>query len=481
MLRGPRRLRHERSDIVVPPQLAAGLAEQMHRRRPAAGHRHQIHRHALPRRQIREWREIGPAHAVSSAGAAHHGLRPHPRTGIRCTARRRPGLRPRIGNDHLGARFAQCQSRRVSAVVVGRDDHAFAGQHRVLTQIPQHRRGRHHAGAVIVREYQGPLDRAGRQHHATRAYVPQSLFAPARRGIGALFDQADRGVVVISKCRSARQQRDVAKRGDRRINPCHRRRAVNRSATPAQRPAPAGTIINQHDPQSGGRRRPRRRQPGRTAAHDQNVAVRVARLVVPRVDCLAQSAQPGHATDRRLVAMPVRRHERLVVKPRRQEAMEEIEHPEEIVPHIGKTVRAARHHARPQTYQCGASVRVVPVVPGEIDDGVRLFRAGAIDAARAMEFETAPDHAHVVRQQGRGQRVAGEAEHRAAFPGEGNRCVAVDKSALGQTPHAAPPGFSLPSTAWLTVSRSTTNHWPQPPAWHQISRCGPFTLLRKYR
>src|SRR5262249_53724143 len=116
-----------------------------------------------------------------------------------------------------------------------------------------------------------------------------------------------------------------------------------------------------------------------------------------------------------------------------------------------------------------------------IEDRVRLFCPSAEDPARAMVFETAADHAHAVREQCGGETVARETGEIASLPGEADRARAVDASTGGQAGagQAAVPRFRVESTTCETVSRSITNHWPQPPAWHHSSVCAPFSLLRR--
>ena len=70
------------------------------------------------------------------------------------------------------ARFLEVERSAVSAVVRGRDDDALADLGAILKAIASRGIGEHHGRAVIVRKDERTLDRAGRQHHLTRAHLP---------------------------------------------------------------------------------------------------------------------------------------------------------------------------------------------------------------------------------------------------------------------------------------------------------------------
>ena len=100
-----------------------------------------------------------------------------------------------------------------------------------------------------------------------------------------------------------------------------------------------------------------------------------------------------------------------------------------------------------------------------------------------MIFEAPTDDADAVRQQSRGDAVAGEADVRRAVEGEGVTAPAVDAAASGKTNAAQGAGLasaSLPMTALVAVSRVMANISMQVRC-SQISRAGPFSLLLNQR
>src|SRR5262249_22460683 len=113
---------------------------------------------------------------------------------------------------------------------------------------------------------------------------------------------------------------------------------------------------------------------------------------------------------------------------------------------------------------------------------------------RAMELEAARDQPHAVRQQRRGQRVAGMTLVFLAVKTEADRPVAIDTPAMrkaeglghGSPPCEPGPGGCSPilETATMrceTVSRSTLNQRRHPAWCTQRSANSPFGLLRMKR
>src|SRR5699024_339389 len=92
----------------------------------------------------------------------------------------------------------------------------------------------------------------------------------------------------------------------------------------------------------------------------------------------------------------------------------------------------------------------------DLQDGVRLLRTTADNAARAPVFETAGDDVNAVGQQRRGQRVAVKALQRLPVPAEINGPVAVDATTGWQTiaAHCASPvaGGSSPMRYTASIS-----------------------------
>ena len=171
--------------------------------------------------------------------------------------RRRRGAGVGDGGDG-DACGVEVEGGGISAVVVGADDRPLARLDRVLVGVALRRRGQHDARLVVVAEYQGSLDGAGRQHDLPCAHDPQPL---PRRELGWLrqvvvgpFQQADGVAVVIAERRGARQQRDVGLRrqvGDLVIGPIAGRGTVDGLALEAQRAAQGGAFVDQHDATAG--------------------------------------------------------------------------------------------------------------------------------------------------------------------------------------------------------------------------------------
>ena len=83
------------------------------------------------------------------------------------------GLAAQIGDQlDADARLLQVERGAVGAVVRGRDDDAVADLGAILAAVAPRGIGEHHGRAVVVREDERTLDRAGRQHHLTRAHLP---------------------------------------------------------------------------------------------------------------------------------------------------------------------------------------------------------------------------------------------------------------------------------------------------------------------
>ena len=110
------------------------------------------------------------------------------------------------------------------------------------------------------------------------------------------------------------------------------------------------------------------------------------------------------------------------------------------------------------------------VRPANLDDRVRLLRACGEHAARSAAVDAMANDLHVVRQQGRGDGVAGKALVHHVVEPEPDTRRAVDAGPTLGEPHSR--------NSWVTVSRVATNQRRQPAEWTQRSRNGPFGLSR---
>ena len=88
-------------------------------------------------------------------------------------AQRPVRVRAQVGDERdVDARLLEVEGGAIGAVVRRRDDHALADLDAILAAIAPRGLGEHHARAVVIREHQRALDRAGRQHDLARAHLP---------------------------------------------------------------------------------------------------------------------------------------------------------------------------------------------------------------------------------------------------------------------------------------------------------------------
>ncbi len=388
----------------------------MHAGREAAGHQHQV---ALDRLAVAQ---LDPGDAPASAGRGDRGAADDPQAG-RVADRACRGT----NIDHRGngdARRLQCLRRAIGVVVRGHHHGTTPRQHAVAPQVGVRRASQHDARPIVAREHQGPLQRAGRQHQRGRAHLPQALAGAPGVGIATMLGQALRQshhvVRIAAERRGARQQRHAAvprQRGKRPVQPTLRRHAIDRCRRLGQqRAAQLRLLVAQDHP------RPRRRggngggEAGRAGAHHQHVAVRIALSVTIRVRQGWRAAQPGGGADHLLVdAMPRPGGilERLVVEPGGQQRRQDIVDRAEIEAERRGMVLALGAQPVVQFDLRGAQVRrAARSVADDRDQRRGFIRPGRQHAARAVVFERAPQQVHAVRQQRRGQRVAGAALHR---------------------------------------------------------------------
>ena len=168
------RARFEDLQRLIEGELAARLREEMHRRRPAARHHEriagdrshsggEIHANGLDPETPVNAEDLGPGRNLD-AGRARR-LRQRPR---RLAAQ----IRDQLDGD---ARAFEIEGGAIGAVVRGSDDGAFADLDAILAAIAPRGVREHHARPVVIREDQGTLDGAGRQHDLARAHLPEPL------------------------------------------------------------------------------------------------------------------------------------------------------------------------------------------------------------------------------------------------------------------------------------------------------------------
>src|SRR5262249_3930209 len=155
------------------------------------------------------------------------------------------------------------------------------------------------------------------------------------------------------------------------------------------------------------------RRPG---AHDEQIATGVAGLVAIGICSARRIAQSCGTAHERLVKMPGRPDEGLVVEPRDPQRRREVERALDIELHAGPAVLRSRLETVPQTNKRRAGRRIESRVRAEGDQTVRLFRTGAQDPARAMQLEATTDQPLCVREQRGGKRVTLAATQPFAVP-----------------------------------------------------------------
>ena len=235
---------HEARRLLVVAQLAAGLAEQVHRRVPAArggdevagdllgaaGQALAVVRHRLRLERAHALGALDRRDAVVGEDADAGGAR--------LLGERAGGFRAQIDRrGDLDARVLQVERGLVGAVVVGHQDAAIARLDAEAVDVAARRACQQDAGAVVIDEHQRPLDRAGRQHDLLRAHLPHPLARPVGRFlaqvVGAALQQVDPVVVVIAEHDRARQDPHLgmlAQLLERRLHPVDRRLTIDRLA-----------------------------------------------------------------------------------------------------------------------------------------------------------------------------------------------------------------------------------------------------------
>ena len=171
----------------------------------------------------------------------------------------------------------------------------------------------------------------------------------------------------------------------------------------------------------------RRHEASGACADDQHVAMGEGLLVMVGVRFRRRAAEPGALSDDRLIdAFPELRrpHEGLVVEAGAEERahqpvdrlhVEFQRRPAVLARGVEPVVKLDHGRAR---------IGLAPRAGPQLDQRIRLFGAGAEDAARPVIFERAADQALAIGKQRRGKRIAGipgiglavEAETEAARP-----------------------------------------------------------------
>ncbi len=155
-------------------------------------------------------------------------------------------------------------------------------------------------------------------------------------------------------------------------------------------------------------------------------------LVSVRIVPAGCTPEPGRTPDQRLVDLLPERgrpHEGLVVEAGRQHGREERVDRHQIEAQRRPAILACSHQAIVKLGGGGARIGLSAGALPQLDERVRLLRAGREDAPRPVILERAPDQMHPVRQQRRCQRVARMPAVPAAVEGERKQPIALDETA----------------------------------------------------
>ena len=430
---------------IVPRQLAAAMAPQVHHRRPAARHGDDIAGHLFQNSAFTSLKADGDAgHPLAALDLHNRTARFHANAhslGLGGQIARHSAAR--VDNQrHFQPRLFQGNGGAVAVVIVGGDHCAVARGHSKVHHIIAHGRGQHHAGNIIAGKGQRPLNRARGGHDLARPDAPEPMLRPtvARGMVSHLFIGQHIAVVINARRHAAQTQRDIRhffKGLNGVLHPYIRRCSVNHIAIHRRAATPMGGLLHQDDAVTRLPGDQRRLQARNTAAHDQQIAESIGLLIVIRVLTNRGFAEASRAADDRFEHMlpsKARVDEGLVIKARRQETRGIVIHNANIEFQAGKVVLACAGQPIEQLGRGGALVRFKPPALAHVDNRVRLFGAAGNNAARTVVFER-PTHQHLVIGQKRGrQRVAGKARHALAVEGEMGGTGAVDQTtALGQT------------------------------------------------
>ncbi len=433
----------------------------MHRRRPAARHQNRIagdsppcagdvQAHGLDAKTPVDAGDLRPGRDLDPGGA--RGLR-----------QRSFRLAAQIGDQRdIDACSFQVERGAIGPVMRRRDDHALADLHAVLTAIASRGVGEHYARAVVIREHQRTLDRAGRQHHLARANLPQAL---ARQvgigdevGFGDALVEGDEVLGVIAERLRARHQAQVgqlSKRSDRLRQPIARAHGLDSGlGLGEERAARDRVLVADDNPRAACARGQRRRQTRRSGADDQDVAMSESPLIAVGIGLARSDPETRGAADRRLIdtcprpvlAEQVRTHERLVVEAGAEQRRQEIADRADVECKRRPAVLARSAEPVVELDLGRAQVGCEPAGPaGEADERVRLLRAGAEDPARPVILVRAPNQMNAVGEKRGGERIPGAAfvsdpiEREGEGPRAVDRTKAIDSKGLA---HAHRPASS---------------------------------------
>ena len=364
----------------------------------------------------------------------------------------------------------EVEGGEVGGVVVGRKDDLLPGRYAVAVGVLAHGTGEQDARQVVLREHERLLDRTRREQRLLRIHAPVALAHGG--GLAAEVEplqEARHAVVIEAEAGGSGQQLHAARcreLAEQAREPHGDGRLVDERVGREQPAAAFEILFREDDGEARARGDLGREQPGRPAADDEQVAMRMGRVVARGIALARRFRDAGRAADPPLPEVPRRPLESLVVEGRVPEPRGAVERAAEVEAHARPGVLRAHLEALAHRDHRRARGRLELGAAAERDERVRLLGADREHAARPMQLHAAAHDGDVVGEERGGDRVAGEGGELAPVPADINRLRPVDVPALLEpvahqcaTPEAAPSSISAP-----VANRSSPN-----PA---ISSCG---------
>ena len=242
--------------------------------------------------------------------------------------------------------------------------------------------------------------------------------------VGAALQRAQRVVVVVTEERRAGENAHLRHGGEalcRRPGPGRAVSAIDPVAEAEQRAAERRLLVHEQDPRAGLAGGQRRSDPRRPAAHHEHVAVDRHLVVGVGIGGVGRAAEPRHAPDGGLVErLPERRRPEkgLVVEAGGEERREPPGPGGEVAVGARPGIDALGGEPVVKLHLSRAEVGLRARAGPELDQRGRLLRARGEDAAGPVVLEAPAGEMSAVRNQRRGQCVAGEALKAASVEGE---------------------------------------------------------------
>ena len=360
----------------------------------------------------------------------------------------------------LGAGRGQCRGGAIGIVIVGKHDGAPSRQDGIMPDVALDGARQHDPGPVVAGKDERPLQGAGRQHDVPRPDMPQpkARQSGGRRRSEQIPDAlgGDKVIVVIAPEHGGRgQQPDLRHRrqfGHRLGGPGGAVLLANAVCATQQRAAKKRVAVGEDDARAAAPGGERCRQPSRSGADHQHIAMRVPLIVARRIARCRRMPEPGHMPQRwlpQIAPQAARPDKRLVVKAGGKQWGDAPDQRAEIILETRPGMLARRPQPIIKGDVGGAAIGFGKAARFELNQRGGFLRPRRKYPARPMVFEAARDKPQAIRQQSRGERVAGMAFVVLPVEAEAQDPAAVDLAAARQPEglrHAlvAHPDFPIP-------------------------------------